>query len=265
MVTEAKNTKRGIIRRAGIGIALAGALFVSGCQSELYSNLQEREVNEMISVLASAGIDASRTDDGKGNFSITVDRSQLSAAIGTLSEKGLPREKFGSLGKVFNSDKLVSTPFEERARFMHALNQELSNSITRIDGVASARVHIMVPEASPFEKTKTPPRASVFIYQEPGSDLKSSVPIIKNLIVNSLDELEYSFVEVALFDANTSGKSKVRSTPLSFNDNQFWNFLILAGLGFAAWIAMRLAGNAGSSKQSIRRVANNNSRAKTNG
>ena len=187
-------------RKAGLGIALAATLFLAGCKSELYSNLQEREVNEMISVLAVNGIEASRTTDGKGTFGLSVSRSEFSTAIAMLSEKGLPRQNFGSLGKVFNSEKLVSTPFEERARFMHALNEELSNSISRINGVVSARVHLMVPEASPFEKTKSPPRASVFIYQEKGYDLRPQIPTIKNLIVNSLDNLEYAFVEVALFD-----------------------------------------------------------------
>jgi len=237
-------------RKAGIGLALAGTLFLAGCQSELYTNLQEREVNEMISVLAVNGIDASRTTDGKGSFGLTVDRGDFSDAIAKLSEKGLPRENFGSLGKVFNSDKLVSTPFEERARFMHALNEELSNSISRINGVVSARVHLMVPEASPFEKNKTPPRASVFIYQEKGQDLRAQIPTIKNLIVNSLDNLEYSFVEVALFDDNTAttASSNTRSIA-SVGLSGMWNVVLLGLLGALAWFGFKMsAGNSSKAK-----------------
>ncbi len=230
-------------KHASLGIVLATTLFLAGCQSELYSNLQEREVNEMISVLAVNGIEASRSTDGKGNYSVSVDRGNFSLAIAKLSEKGLPREKFGSLGKIFNSEKLVSTPFEERARFMHALNEELSNSISRINGVVSARVHLMVPEGSPFEDNKTPPRASVFIYQEAGQDLRPQIPTIKNLIVNSLDNLEYSFVEVALFEDNTSATATTSRRSMASFGGGIWNVVLLGLLGFIAWYGFKLTSN----------------------
>jgi type III secretion protein J len=242
--TETTSTRK----YANLGIVMAATLFLAGCQSELYSNLPEREVNEMISVLAINGIDASRSSDGKGNFSISVDRGDFSVAIATLSEKGLPREQFGSLGKIFNSEKLVSTPFEERARFMHALNEELSNSITRINGVVSARVHLMVPEDSPFEETKTPPRASVFIYQEAGVDLRPQIPTIKNLIVNSLDNLEYSFVEVALFDDNTSATASKTTRSVASLGGGLWNVFLLALLGIGAWYGFKLTSESSSKR-----------------
>lgn len=242
------------------GLFLLCALVLAGCQAELYSNLPEREVNEMISVLSSHGIEASRTADGKGKFGLTVDRADFSNAIARLSEKGLPREDFGSLGKVFNSEKLVSTPFEERARFMHALNQELSDSITRINGVVSARVHLMVPEASPFDKDRTPPRASVFIYQEMGADLRPALPTIKNLITNSLENLEYANVEVALFDDNTgiaqSGYTNPGTSFMSF----FWNIGLIVLLGALAWFGLTYATSDKSGRKERKTLALQNAK-----
>ncbi len=231
-------------------------LLVAGCQSELYSDLGEREANEMIAVLSASGIDASRTGDGKGKFGITVSRSDFSSAIGTLSEKGLPRENFGSLGNVFSSEKLVSTPFEERARFMHALNQELSDSITRIDGVVSARVHLMVPESSPFEKKRTPPRASVFIYQEKGVELRSQMPVIKNLIVNSLENLEYSNVEVALFDDNSAPQISSYAKVSSLGSSSLWNIGLIVILGLVAWFGFNLSANSGGNRKNVKHIKN---------
>ena len=245
---------------ANFGIVMAASLFLAGCQSELYSNLQEREVNEMISVLAVNGIEASRSSDGKGNYSVTVDRGDFSIAIAKLSEKGLPREQFGSLGKVFNSEKLVSTPFEERARFMHALNEELSNSISRINGVVSARVHLMVPEDSPFEDNKTPPRASVFIYQEAGKDLRPQIPTIKNLIVNSLDNLEYSFVEVALFEDNTSATATTSKRSIASFGSSLWNMLLLGFLAIAAWYGFKLTNNNPAKNKRTQRIISSSSK-----
>lgn len=250
--------KKSFKRNTRMGLVLAAALFLSACQSELYSNLPEREVNEMISVLAVNGIEASRSSDGKGNFSISVDRGDFSIAIAKLSEKGLPREQFGSLGKVFNSEKLVSTPFEERARFMHALNEELSNSISRINGVVSARVHLMVPEDSPFEKNKTPPRASVFIYQQAGIDLRPQIPTIKNLIVNSLDNLEYSFVEVALFEDNTSATATRSNHSVASLGGSLWNIILLGLLGAVAWFGFKMT--SGSNKTANKRIMNSKSK-----
>ncbi len=241
-------TRRSKTRSLGISIAIAATLFLAACQSELYTNLEEREVNEMITVLAANGISASRTSDGKGAFGLSVDRSDFSMAVSKLSEKGLPRQEYGSLGKIFNTEKLVSTPFEERARFMHALNQELANSITRIDGVVSARVHIMVPEVSPFERSKTPPRASVFIYQEKGLNLQTYIPTIKNLIVNSLDNLEYANVEVALFDDNSA--SQPRTTIASTAGSGMWNIVIMGLLAALVWFGF----NFSSDKKSRRGI-----------
>lgn len=248
-----------IKKRANLGIVLAATLFLAGCQTELYSSLPEREANEMISVLAVNGIEASRSTDGKGAFTISVDRGDFSLAIAKLSEKGLPREQFGSLGKIFNSEKLVSTPFEERARFMHALNEELSNSISRINGVVSARVHLMVPEDSPFEDNKTPPRASVFIYQEAGKDLRSQIPTIKNLIVNSLDNLEYSFVEVALFEDNTSATATTSRRSVASFGNGAWNIFLLALLGVIAWYGFKLTSQS-SAKKTRQNIITNKSK-----
>jgi type III secretion protein J len=187
-------------KTARIAPAIALALFLSGCQAELYSNLPERDVKDMVMVLQKVGIEATTTAGKDGKFSIEVERSQLSAAITELSRNGLPRKEYGSLGDIFAGDKLVSTPFEERARFMYALNEELADSLTRISGITSARVHLMLPETSPFDKGKAKPRAAVFIYKAPGADLSALVPVVKNLIVNSLDGLEYENVEVAMFD-----------------------------------------------------------------
>ncbi len=215
--------------------ALAG-LLLAGCQSQLYSDLDERAANEMVAVLAAAGIEASRTEAGSGRFAISVDRSSLADAIAALSAKGLPRQSFGSLGEVFKSDKLVSTPFEERARFMYALNQELSDSISRIGGVASARVHIIVPEPSPFSTKAAAPRASVFIYKSAGADLSSMVPTVKNLVLNSVEGLTYDNIEVAMFDESAlpaPGGAAIRATGI------VWPAILLAALVSAFFLLLR--------------------------
>ncbi len=193
---------------------LAAILIISllaGCKSELYSNLSEQQVNEMIMVLEAEGIKADRSRNDDKSFSLNVERSDFARAIALLSSRGLPGRSYQSLGEVFKSDKIISTPFEERARFMYALSQELAQSITQINGVVSARVHITIPENQPFSETKDDARASIFIYHSPNADIKKNVPIVKNLVTRSVEGLVYENVTVALFETQQTEFSQEKS------------------------------------------------------
>lgn len=190
-----------LFKRVMAVVVLAGGL--AACKSEIYSSVPEREANEMVSVLAQSGITATRERNKSGNFSISVSKDDTASALATLSQRGLPRLQFDTLGNIFDAKKMVSTPFEERARFMHAINQELANSLTQIAGVTSARVHVMLPESSPLDRSKQVPRASVFVYHLPDAPVLQYVPVIKNLIVNSVNGLNYEDVAVAMFPSST--------------------------------------------------------------
>lgn len=194
------------------------AAFLAGCQSELYSNLDERQINEMASVLETNGVSVSRERAKDGTYTLFIERGEFARAVGILNQHGLPRESFDGLGKVFSSEKLVSTAFEEKARFIHALNQELADSLTRIAGVTSARVHITLPEKAPLEEEASPSRAAVFVYHSRDTNLNAQIPMIKNLIVSSVESLNYEDVTVALFPAEatdipSSVSSQLQSLP----------------------------------------------------
>lgn len=213
--------------------ALCCALLIAGCSSELYSGLQEREANEMVRVLINSGIKAERVADGDGGFAVSVGRSDVAGALAELSRAGLPRENFTSLGEMFASDKLVSTPFEERARLMHAINQEMSNSLSQIAGVASARVFVNIPDQSPLNDDPVKPRASVFIYKNPGVDLQPLVPTIKNLIINSMEGMLYENVEVAIFEtANPADERQSFGSGVSAAGSSFGTLILLGALLF---------------------------------
>lgn len=184
--------------------AAAGALLLAlaGCSSEqeLYGQLSERQANEMVAVLYTAGIKAEKqTKDGK--FSISTSRDEFAAAVRALNAQGYPREQFDSMGKVFKREGFVSSPLEERARLMHAMSQEIANTIANIDGVITARVHLVMPEHNPMLDKPQPSAAAVFIKHRADVNLQSQVTQIKALVVNSIEGLKYSNVTVALFPA----------------------------------------------------------------
>lgn len=249
MLNKIDKTTRPALRAMG----LAALLVLTGCQSELYSDLSERQANDVIRALSEVGIASQRAGGESGKFSVSVDRSDFSTAVTELSARGLPKQDYSSLGTVFSADKLVSTPFEERARFMHALNEELSHSITKIAGVSSAKVHVMIPESEGFRQQTSRPRAAVFIYASPESQVHGDVPKIKNLIVNSLDGMLYENVEVAIFETASTVQVATRNarSSLLFNSSLLLVLVLLMGAGL--YMLRRLGGR--SPAIPVRRVA----------
>jgi len=192
-------------------IPLAALLIgLAGCSDqELYSQLSERQANEMVAVLRSAGLAGDKQAQEGGRFSVVTAHGDFPAAVRILSAQGYPREQFDSMGKVFKREGFVSSPLEERARLVHAMSQEIANTINNIDGVVTARVHLVVPERNPLADKPQPAAASVFIKHRPDRDLSGQIAQIKALVVNSIEGLPYDNVTVALFPAeNLPGEWK---------------------------------------------------------
>ena len=184
-----------------IAAALALCAALAGCEKELYSELDEAQANEMVSVLAASGIAAGRERDQDNVYAVTVKGADVAAAVTLLRAEGLPRARFESLGDVFASGGIVGSPFEQQARFVHAMNQELSNSVTSIHGVRSARVLVTAPPKDRYARESPPASASVVIHHEAAFDAEAHVSTIKTMVAHSLPNLEYDAVAVALFPA----------------------------------------------------------------
>jgi type III secretion protein J len=184
-------------RRIAVIVALCLALGACGREA-LYAELDEQQANEMLAVLVSAGIDADKVRGDK-SWSIQLERGDLPRAMEILKSEGYPRDKFDSLGQVFRKEGLVSSPLEERARLLYALSQELSRTVSTIDGVVAARVHLAIPERRPLSDEKPLSSASVFIKYKPGSQVINKAASIKALVVNSVEGLPYENVTVTFF------------------------------------------------------------------
>ncbi|MEP2783352.1 MAG: type III secretion inner membrane ring lipoprotein SctJ [Pseudoruegeria sp.] len=186
-------------KRAAQILLFVCALTVAGCKEVLYSNLDEMEVNQMVAVLQAAEVPTSRNKDVDGMYEILVETAQIGVAVLLLQEEGLPRQKFASLGEIFADTGIVGTPFEERARFMHAMNQEMASTISAIDGVREARVHVVLPESARFDREGKRASAAVAIYYNEVFDAQQIVPTVKTMMAHSVPELNYDDVAVSLF------------------------------------------------------------------
>lgn len=182
---------------------MLASLTLAGCKEVLYSNLTEASANEMVAHLDAAGIPATRRSDKDRVYVIMVEAAYVPAAITVLGNEGLPHKTFETIGTVFDAEGIVGTPFEERARFTFAMNEELAQTISSISGVRSARVHVMLPPTTRFERAAAPSSASVTINYEDNFDAPRHVPTIKNLVSHAVPDLAYDNVAVALFPIAT--------------------------------------------------------------
>jgi type III secretion protein J len=213
MIRKARTS--GVLKWVAIGVCVCA---LGACKDDLYSKLTEADVNDMLGALLNAGLDADKVSrDGK-TWTLTVEKEHLAQALSVLQANGMPAQRHANLGEMFKKDGLISTPTEERVRFIYGVSQELADTLTRIDGVVSARVHVVLPNNDPLAERVKPSSASVFVKYLPTVRATNLTATVKNLVVRSVEGLTYENVNVVLVEASPvarAGLSAPGSAPIS--------------------------------------------------
>jgi type III secretion protein J len=159
-----------------------------------------------MAALLDDGITCHKMPGEEGLWNVLIAEADFARATNLLEQKGLPRRSYQGVSEVFKKTGMVSSPSEERIRFMDALAQDLSRTIAGIDGVVDARVHVVLPENDPFAKNTLPSSAAVAIRSRWNADIADLVPSIKNLVKNSIEGLKYEKISVTVFKDSPPGK-----------------------------------------------------------
>ncbi len=179
-------------------LALLACMVLAACKVELNTGLEERDANEIMAVLLKNGIAANREMSKEKTLTVFVEESRFADAVDLLQAHGLPREKFSDLCSVFDGEGMISSPIEDRARLICAISQELSRTISEIDGVMSARVHVVLPKNDLGRSNALPSSASVFIRHHEEAQIEKLGPQIKILVANGIEGLVYDNVSIAM-------------------------------------------------------------------
>lgn len=217
--------------------ALSLLLLLPGCKVELYTDLKEPEANEIVAALAAEGIAASKSRPEGASWQVEVDEGRMGQALEVLRAQGLPPERFASMGDVFQKQGLVSTPAEERMRYIYAVSQELSQTLRNVDGVVAARVHVVIPANDPLSEKIRPSSAAVFIKYRPDVDMRLLAPAVKEMVAHSIEGLSQDQVSLSLFEARVPADA-VAAEPLVFGIFPRRIAMTLMGLLFAAAICV---------------------------
>lgn len=180
---------------------LASLLAGCGQRVELMTAIAEPEANEIMAALQNAGIPVDKKPGKDGLVGIGIPADQVGRAVDLLREKGLPRERFAGMGQMFKKEGLISSPLEERARYLHALSQELGATLSQIDGVTLARVHVVLPERTLPGEAPVPSSAAVFIKHQDGYNMDTVQPLVRRLVSHSIPGLAPERVSIVLVSA----------------------------------------------------------------
>ena len=179
---------------AAIAAGVAVALWSKGpTYGLLFAGLTSQDSAQVVQALDAAQVPY-QLDPGSGAISVPAD--QVQSVRLQLAGQGLPEGDAGFA--VMSKDPGFGvSQFMENARYQHALETELARTISSLQAVGGARVHLALPRQSAFVRDRQSPSASVFLQLKPGRRLESEqVTAILNLVASSVPELEAGQVTV---------------------------------------------------------------------
>lgn len=218
-------------------MALCAGL-LGGCKEELFDKIDETDANAALNVLYGEGIIATKLAAEGNTWRIEVDSKDLQRALYATRKQGVPRERFANMGELFKKEGLVSTPSEMRMRYLFAVSQELSNTLSHIDGVISARVHPVIPVHDPLAEKVQPASAAVFIKHLPDADVQQMAPAIRTLVARSIEGLNVDNVSLTFFASKMPAAVPPAETKGLLDDPLVLTLAWLLGTSLAAALAV---------------------------
>jgi flagellar M-ring protein FliF len=173
-------------------------------RTTLYAGLPEAEKSRVLDALRNSGVNVT-LDPVTGDVLVPTENYHSSRM--TLAAQGLPASAATGYEQL-DSIQMGSSRSVEAARLKQSQEMELARSISEIDLVISARVHLALPDKEVFVRQQAEPTASVFLQLARGRSLgRSQVEAILHLVSASVPSLTKENVSVVDQNGNLLSRS----------------------------------------------------------
>jgi len=180
-------------RRLPVLLALGLGLGGVACSARVQHGLDERQANEIQSVLLERGFRARKAvEDGRPpTWAVEVPSADAADAVRVLAELGLPRARPAGVRELLKPG-LVPDAVEQHALLVEAQSGELARTLEAVDGVVSARVHLVRPLPPRTGVPGAPTKAAVYLRARPAaaSQLRAMADELRALVAGSVESLE---------------------------------------------------------------------------
>jgi len=181
---------------ASIALAIGVVNWASTPSYEpVYGAMSPADNATAITVLQTSGIKY-RMEPGTGLLEVPYD-DVLQARMALASE-GFPRNGGGvGFESLYEEQQMGLSSFMEQARYHRAVEAELARTISAMDSVSGARVHLAIAKQSAFMRRGNEPSASVMVSLLPGVRLSErQLSGIIHLVASSIPNLDSERVSV---------------------------------------------------------------------
>jgi type III secretion protein J len=201
--------ERAVKHRGGLGSWISALCLASvGCTTPVASNLPENEANRAMVALEKHGVsaDKERDPETEGRFRVTVGRDEAAAAASVLSQEAVPSHENPGILQSLGQGSMVPSRLAEHARLLSGISGELERSLSAVDGVVSARVHLAAPEHSPLDgEEPRKPSASVLLRHR-GAAPPLAASEIQKLVAGAVPGLDAAAVSVVATSAPANAR-----------------------------------------------------------
>lgn len=165
------------------------------------SNLTQADVMRATEELESAGIEFIVTGSGS-NLTLKTSQEFVNIAkIKLVTSEASTNKHVG--WEIFEKSTIGTTNFENKVKYLRALEGELSKSLEALSSVLKANVKIAIPKETIFTEKKADTTASAVITLKQGLYLtQKQIDGIKNFIASAVSELKVENIQLIDSDGN---------------------------------------------------------------
>lgn len=164
--------------------------------SALYTDLSASDAASVVDSLSSRGVEYDLTDAGK---TVLVPKDDVYDLRVAMAGEGLPSSNEGYA--LLDNQGITTSEFRQRIDYQRALEGELAKTLTAMDDVKTASVHLALPDESLFIDQPASPTASVLVSGKGvGGISGDEVEAIVHLVASSVKDMKPE--DVTVIDAN---------------------------------------------------------------